>query len=400
MNCETMLELMSAALDGELTAEEKAELDRHLAQCDQCRALFNDLRVIHASCDTLEAVPPPILKESILKNLPPQEPPALKQANKVIPIRWKRWAAMAAAFVLVSLAAWHLPKTDSQLPRDTVEPLIALPRETESVPSTGAAGDFAVPAATPLPDITNNDKMGTSAEEPDLSDSGQASDVSGVSDAAAPKSVLRNAPAVSSEGQGADAGFSGASDQSDGNGTESAVTSYEITAQKIAIAPDASENNTASSPILFSSARAAMASVPPNISFDEASHPEIGGGAGGGGGASFEMRNVTADGFDEIPAPHPEMAEGENAVAYFETQCPPSSLGSHCGVLTFNGSVSLIDYQPAMVLDGVVAYYELPKAAFDALVKELETNNITFDLCTTGDTISATAETGLVCITL
>ena len=38
--CERMTELMSAALDGELTAEEQSALDAHLAQCGDCRALM------------------------------------------------------------------------------------------------------------------------------------------------------------------------------------------------------------------------------------------------------------------------------------------------------------------------------------------------------------------------
>ena len=39
LTCEQALELISAQLDGALTAEEAGALDEHLAQCPACRAL-------------------------------------------------------------------------------------------------------------------------------------------------------------------------------------------------------------------------------------------------------------------------------------------------------------------------------------------------------------------------
>lgn len=73
MTCNDMLEQLSAALDGELTAEEKVQLDRHLSQCDSCRALFDELSAIHGACAHLEAAPPPALRACILEQLPPQK---------------------------------------------------------------------------------------------------------------------------------------------------------------------------------------------------------------------------------------------------------------------------------------------------------------------------------------
>ena len=37
-NCEQYWDLISYSLDGALTEEEQRRLDRHLAQCPQCRA--------------------------------------------------------------------------------------------------------------------------------------------------------------------------------------------------------------------------------------------------------------------------------------------------------------------------------------------------------------------------
>lgn len=106
MNCETALDLVSASLDGELTAEEEARLQAHLDQCPRCRALRTELLGIHAACGEMEAPPPAQLKDHILAHLPPQE--TAKAAKGPV---WRRWAALAAALVLVALAAWRLPRS-------------------------------------------------------------------------------------------------------------------------------------------------------------------------------------------------------------------------------------------------------------------------------------------------
>ncbi len=44
MNCNKAKVLMSAALDGELTAQEELELTRHLDECSECREYFQDAK--------------------------------------------------------------------------------------------------------------------------------------------------------------------------------------------------------------------------------------------------------------------------------------------------------------------------------------------------------------------
>ena len=46
MHCDDYLELISKAMDGELTQEEQAELDSHLAVCQHCRGLYEAYREI------------------------------------------------------------------------------------------------------------------------------------------------------------------------------------------------------------------------------------------------------------------------------------------------------------------------------------------------------------------
>lgn len=59
MNCEQMTVLLSAWLDGEVTAQEEVQLQEHLAQCPACRALFEQLQTLHTSFSDLEEISAP-----------------------------------------------------------------------------------------------------------------------------------------------------------------------------------------------------------------------------------------------------------------------------------------------------------------------------------------------------
>lgn len=108
MDCEPMLELLSASLDGELTPAEEALLRAHLDACPACRALREELAGLRGACGGPEVLPPAQLKARILANLPPQ------RAAKTHP--WRRWGALAAALALVAMAAWRLPHVFFQAP--------------------------------------------------------------------------------------------------------------------------------------------------------------------------------------------------------------------------------------------------------------------------------------------
>ena len=97
MTCEQYIELMSAALDGECTADERKALDSHLAVCPECAELFGILSANANAMRELDCDMPADLKSRILSSLPAQEQP-VKQ-GKVI--HWKRWAPVAAAACLV-----------------------------------------------------------------------------------------------------------------------------------------------------------------------------------------------------------------------------------------------------------------------------------------------------------
>lgn len=110
LGCEEALELISARLDGELTAAEQAGLDAHLASCPECRALQADFQKLHASLTEAAAAwraqPPAGLTQDVLEAV---------RAAKLTPFqaqrrRWRRrsWASLAAVLALVFLGGGAL----------------------------------------------------------------------------------------------------------------------------------------------------------------------------------------------------------------------------------------------------------------------------------------------------
>ena len=101
LSCDEALELISAGVDGELTAEETRILEEHLDHCQACRALLEELRSIHEEMSGLNVPAPAGLAEGVMERV---------RAEKVVPMkpvrsareRWRTWAASAAVFSVLS----------------------------------------------------------------------------------------------------------------------------------------------------------------------------------------------------------------------------------------------------------------------------------------------------------
>ncbi len=164
LNCDQALELLSARLDGPLGPEDAAALEEHLSVCPACRALADDLAVLHDELPLLAAQPPAGLKENVMAQI---------HASKVTPFqskkrqwRWQSLASLAAVAALVVVgytAAGRI--TDGALTSGTTG--AAVPAATEQAAGEGSGavaraniepfavgGDIAVeenPDVTPLP---------------------------------------------------------------------------------------------------------------------------------------------------------------------------------------------------------------------------------------------------------
>lgn len=102
MDCKQAVEAVSAALDGELTAAEQAELEAHLSVCPACRALAEDFSALNAALTENEPAPPPELADRVMARI--------AEENRVVPISAgrrpgrRRWMSLAAAAALVLCA--------------------------------------------------------------------------------------------------------------------------------------------------------------------------------------------------------------------------------------------------------------------------------------------------------
>lgn len=94
MGCEEYTPLISARLDGELTPEEAARLDAHLAECPQCRILVRELKELKEILAQSEPVEvPEVLSKGVMERIRAQ-----RMAQRWSMVR--RIGGLAAALVL------------------------------------------------------------------------------------------------------------------------------------------------------------------------------------------------------------------------------------------------------------------------------------------------------------
>lgn len=102
ISCHEAEELISAQLDGALSASEQGELAAHLAQCASCRALQGELQALHdamlAAAAHWTAEPPADLTRRVMERIHGEAVTPLPQKARPV---WKRWAPLAAVLALV-----------------------------------------------------------------------------------------------------------------------------------------------------------------------------------------------------------------------------------------------------------------------------------------------------------
>lgn len=103
-NCEYYEELIGAALDGEITAEEDKELRAHLESCEACRSFYEAMQAISGTDDALGDVPENFTA-NVMARVHETAAPAEKPAKKKVSIQRlvTRCGALAAA---AAVAIW------------------------------------------------------------------------------------------------------------------------------------------------------------------------------------------------------------------------------------------------------------------------------------------------------
>lgn len=113
-NCEIYWELMSCALDGALTDEERRRLEDHLAQCPECREVFAQMQNMQGDMPGVEQAPAGFSdavmagvadtqQEIPFTNLP-QNRDIHKAGRESLKAWWKpitQWCAIAACFLII-----------------------------------------------------------------------------------------------------------------------------------------------------------------------------------------------------------------------------------------------------------------------------------------------------------
>ena len=182
-HCDEYLELISASLDGALSPAQQEALEAHLAQCPQCKALYEELSAVH----------------SALAELPPVEVPAgltgrimdAVAAEKVVPFapakpkktssHWQRWLSSAAVLALVLLGTWAWRPWESRS-QSAKAPMAA---EAQSVDDTQADTGRRIQPAESAPEAPADAPDMASLNTADAADSPEVS----------VESALRSAPA-------------------------------------------------------------------------------------------------------------------------------------------------------------------------------------------------------------
>lgn len=127
-SCDEIVELISASLDGELSADEQTALKEHIACCPACSALLDDLRALHEAAAEPEEVPAPAgFAEGVMSAIAAD--PAQETADKVIPFApkkakptpWKKWGMTAAAVAIVVLGAVSVPSLTGNFARKSAD---------------------------------------------------------------------------------------------------------------------------------------------------------------------------------------------------------------------------------------------------------------------------------------
>ena len=113
-DCAAVGELLSAYLDGELTAGEKEAVEAHLQTCDACRHLAEALGSLRTEIRGAELTPPPELRSSIMKQIHREN--RLRRIRRLTAVGSVGAAAMLCLVIIGNAVLGSLTAADSAAP--------------------------------------------------------------------------------------------------------------------------------------------------------------------------------------------------------------------------------------------------------------------------------------------
>ena len=111
-SCEKIQEMISAMLDGELTREEKAIVQEHIASCNECAAMYEDFAFLSEEMGENLSHTPANLHEHIMDGIKAQIKP-----KKPIHVLMRPYMAAAACLIIVAGVA--LASSTGRMKADT-----------------------------------------------------------------------------------------------------------------------------------------------------------------------------------------------------------------------------------------------------------------------------------------
>jgi anti-sigma-K factor RskA len=129
---------------------ERAAFDRHLAECETCRAEVDELRETASRlADSTWSVPPPRMRADVMGAIArTRQLPATAPVRREPPAHWRRWTAAAAAAVVLAggagAAAWTI---QDQRVRDQRARVIAMEQREKNIQAILSAPDLVVRTA-------------------------------------------------------------------------------------------------------------------------------------------------------------------------------------------------------------------------------------------------------------
>lgn len=100
MNCIPFQELLTGALDGDLSAAEQTRLEQHLAECAECRALQKRLERLETGFAHLPEAPPPPLRPRATVTPLPSKPGSAVLATAI-------WSSLLTAAACAAVLLWN-----------------------------------------------------------------------------------------------------------------------------------------------------------------------------------------------------------------------------------------------------------------------------------------------------
>jgi len=108
MTCDAIRDLLSAFLDGELPAAERARVDRHLAACPDCRELWT---LMGESRAALASIPEAAVSRELLAGLyaipGSKKPLFVRLSRTLLPRLQPAMAVLTAVLIALSMYAFH-----------------------------------------------------------------------------------------------------------------------------------------------------------------------------------------------------------------------------------------------------------------------------------------------------